>query len=281
MDSIDHKREVINWLEELYGGKAPQFDATDKNLLPQLYKLMKHCKETEKDAKISTDFQQRQITEYQDETERMNEKLKSLGMSPESKLSLENEDLNNLVNTLADVADLLGVDNPSEEDLDLALAGVRLRASQVHSYELKRQQKIEKEKRDMLENIQKLSQSEKALAHENKEGEHKSGELKNLSKRTDFLLEKMKEYSKSVESYKLTLSRNGCRSEILHENLMELKQELDRLEVNELKPKEAKLKGYHGLPASLGLAKAKIAEAENELECLTRELTKEISALHV
>ena len=58
----------------------------------------------------------------------------------------------------------------------------------------------------------------------------------------------------------------------------------DLLKINvekELKPKQVKLMGYNGLPPSLELAKAKVAEAEFQLEELTRELTEGISALHV
>merc|ERR1712043_55756 len=142
--------------------------------------------ETERDIKVKIDFQKLQIVEYQNETERMNKIMEDVGMSSVGRPSLEDEPLEELIRTMADVAQLLGVDNPSEDDLDLALANLRLRSSDTHVYELKRQQKIEKEKEERLESINRLSHSEYALDHENKEAKHQKETLNNSRKKTAF-----------------------------------------------------------------------------------------------
>ena len=282
MCSFEQKREVNQWLESLFAGeKIPEFDNTDEELIQELYKMQQHCKETERDIKVKTDFQKLQIVEYQNETERMNKIMEDVGMSSVGRPSLEDEPLEELIRTMADVAQLLGVDNPSEDDLDLALANLRLRSSDTHVFELKRQQKIEKEKQERLESINRLSHSECALDHENKEAKHQKETLNNSRKKTAFMLEKLQEYGKTAEMHKSVTKKNGFKKEILHENILNLKKDLDELEANELKPKQIKLAGYNGLPPSLELAKAKVAEAEHELESLQHELTKEITALHV
>jgi chaperonin cofactor prefoldin len=48
-----------------------------------------------------------------------------------------------------------------------------------------------------------------------------------------------------------------------------------------LSPLQAKLDSYQQLPPNLELAMVRVAQAQNELQELTHELTKEISDLHV
>ena len=55
------------------------------------------------------------------------------------------------------------IDNPTEDDIDLALSEVRLRASDYPLFELKRKQTLAKDKAELLEAIQGLAKSEKAL----------------------------------------------------------------------------------------------------------------------
>lgn len=282
MSSIEQKQEVLKWLEGLFEGETiPQIDTTDELQIKNLYELQQQCNETLRDVNILTDFKKLQTLEYQKETERMSKVINDAGIFLETKSSLEDDQLEKLVNVLGDAADLLGVDNPTEDDLDIALANLRLKASDTHVFELTKQQKAEKEKIEMLENNSKLSYTENALAYENKEAKHRLLTINNLRKKTGFMMEKLKEYSKSVEASKYNSKKNGLRKEILHENILKLKKELDDIEEDDLKPKQLKLMGYNGLPPSLELAKAKVAEAENQLDELVRELTKEISALHV
>ena len=282
MGSIEQKQEVIKWLESLFdGGRIPQFDCNNERLISELYKLKQNLKESERDANVLADFQKLQIVEYQNEIERITTITQGISMHSDSKPSLEDEPLEKLISILAEVSGLLGIDNPSEDDLDLALADLRLKASDTHVFELLRQQKHEKEKEEMLESISSLSHTENALKHENDEAKTQADIMNSLRKKTAFMMEKLKEYSKSVETYKISLKKNGYKKDIILETLLNLKKELDDMEVKELNPKQIKLRGYNGLPPSLELAKAKVAEAESQLESLVQELTKEISAVYV
>ena len=139
MSLLENKRDVESWLEEMFeGDEMPQFDRTDERLMVDLYKVYENCRETKKDAKLVTDFKQLQIAEYQDEINRMNKIMKSVGMSPGTKTCLEDEPLENVIKTLAEISDLLGIDNPTEDDLDLALADVKFKVSDANLFELKR-----------------------------------------------------------------------------------------------------------------------------------------------
>ena len=282
MGSIEQKQEVIKWLESLFdGGRIPQFDCNNELLISELYKLKQNLKESERDANVLADFQKLQIVEYQNEIERITTITQGIFMHSDSKPSLEDEPLEKLISILAEVSGLLGIDNPSEDDLDLALADLRLKASDTHVFELLRHQKHEKEKEEMLESISSLSHTENALKHENDEAKTQADIMNSLRKKTAFMMEKLKEYSKSVETYKISLKKNGYKKDIILETLLNLKKELDDMEVKELTPKQIKLRGYNGLPPCLELAKAKVAEAESQLESLVQELTKEISAVYV
>ena len=282
MSLLENKRDVESWLEEMFeGDEIPQFDRTDERLMADLHKVYENYRETKKDAKLVTDFKQVQIAEYQDEINRMNKIMKSAGMSPGTKMCLEDEPLENIIKTLAEVSDPLGIDNPTEDDLDLALADVRFRVSDANLFELKRHQKIEREKDEMLETIKRHAQSENALKRENKDAQNKEECLNRERKKTSFMIEKLKEYSRSLENFALILKRNGHRKEISYEYIIQLKNDLDELKENELKPLQTKLKSYNGLPPSIELAKAEVAEAEAKLEALTKELADKISALHL
>lgn len=282
MGSIEQKQEVMKWLETLFGGGSiPQLDCSDERSISKLYKLKQNLTESERDANVLADFQKIQIAEYQNEIDRITTITRGIGIDLDSNTSFENEPLENLISILAEVSGLLGVDNPSEDDLDIALADLRLKASDTHVVELLRQQKLKKEKEEMLDSINSLSHTENALQVENDEAKIQVDVMNNLRKKTAFLTEKLKEYSKSLESHKVSLRKNGYRKEILLENLLNLKKELDDMEEKELNPKQIKLLGYNGLPPSIELAKAKVAEAENQLESLVQELTREISAVHV
>lgn len=278
---VEQKREVMKWLEVLYeDSKVPVLDDNDSNLILELYKIQKRCKEAERDLNISNNFQKQQSVEYDIETKRMNDILQETGLSSASSTSLD-ESLEKLTTTIANVADLLGVDNPSENDIDIALANVRLRASNFQSCEVKKRQYLEQQKTEMLESIRRQSQSENALQIENKEAKYEQENLRNFREKTTFFNEKSKEYSRAAESNKITSMKNGLRKEILYDNIVDLKKKLENLEENELKPKQLALAGYHGLPPSMELAKAKIAEAKNELELLNTELMKKMDQLEI
>ena len=163
----------MKWFEGLFkGDKVPQIDTNDELLMKNLYDLHQQYTETVQDVNIVNAFKQLQTVEYQKETERMSKIINEAGIFSETKPSLEDDQLEKLVSVLGDAADLLGVDNPTEDDLDIALANLRLEASDAHVFELTRQQKSEKEKIEMLENNAKLSYTENALAYENKEAKH-------------------------------------------------------------------------------------------------------------
>ena len=278
---VEQKREVMKWLEVLYeNSKVPLLDDNDSNLILELYKIQQRCKEAERDLRISNNFQKQQSVEYDIETRRMNDILQETGLSSASSTSLD-ESLEKLTSAMANVADLLGVDNPSENDIDIALANVRLKASNFQSCEVKKRQYLEKQKTEMLESIRRQSQSENALQIENKEAKYEQENLRNFREKTTFFNEKSKEYSRAAESNKMTSMKNGLRKQILYENIVDLKKKLENLEENELKPKQLALAGYHGLPPSMELAKAKIAEAKNELELLNTELMKKMDQLEI
>ena len=201
MGSIEQKQEVMKWLETLFvGGSIPQLNCSDERSISELYKLKQNLTESERDANVLADFQKIQIAEYQNEIDRITTITRGIGIDLDSNTSFEDEPLENLISILAEVSGLLGVDNPSEDDLDIALADLRLKASDTHVVELLRQQKLKKEKEEMLDSINSLSHTENALQLENDEAKIQVDVMNNLRKKTAFLTEKSTKVSSKVSS---------------------------------------------------------------------------------
>ena len=99
MSSIEQKQEVLKWLEGLFEGETiPQIDTTDELRIKNLYELQQQCNETLRDVNIFTDFKKLQTLEYQKETERMSKVINDAGIFLETKSSLEDDQLEKLVN---------------------------------------------------------------------------------------------------------------------------------------------------------------------------------------
>jgi len=95
-----------------------------------------------------------------------------------------------------------------------------------------------------------------------------------------FMAEKQKEYSTKKEKLASMLRKTGYREELNQEAIVKLKYSLDEAKET-LKTMKSKLESYRSLPPNSLSARARLAEAEGELEELSKVLAIEFSNLHV
>ena len=164
MDKKEIEKEVDSWLENVYGkGQVPPYEKTD-DVLNYLLRLSKLERQESSDLEIVKDLQKHQIEEYKAETKAINAKLKSLGLEKSASLNLEDDLLDNVVDILASAANSLNVDDPSEHNLNLAISDLRLRAAQLPVVAHLQKKQEDRDKAGLLDDIKRLSKSEKALA---------------------------------------------------------------------------------------------------------------------
>lgn len=285
MNRKEIEKEVENWLEMIYGkGKVPSYDGSDE-CLSHLLTLSKLYSEEEKSLAERKYLQQHQIAEYRQEAKRMQNALGALGLGQvnvtnQSSLNLEDDVLDSVIDILATTAESLGVDDASEQSIDLALVDIRLKTSHLPVETFMQKCTSDQNKSAMLDELKSLNRSEKALANAKKEATIDDPTIIQLRKKFAFMQEKHREYVKTQEKYSIHLKKTGYKRNISHDAIVTMHKNMDKLE-QELKPLKGRLEGYHGLPPSIELAQAKVSEMEQLLESLTEALTKEISMLQV
>jgi len=94
----------------------------------------------------------------------------------------------------------------------------------------------------------------------------------------DYFKAKNKEYQITLKKLKLILDRSGYKSNISHDTLIELKNELESLK-NDIKPLKEEIANYKNLPPDETLAKVKISEAKQNLERLEKELSEKVASI--
>ena len=75
-----------------------------------------------------------------------------------------------------------------------------------------------------------------------------------------------------------TIRKNGFDKSQSHEAIVNQKKKLDDV-VEKTKPIQAKIDGYKGLPASMELAQAALAEKEQLLHNMKQRLEKEVEKI--
>ena len=104
------KNELLSWLETIMD--EPVQTELNEHLLSDLFKLHKNFKEEAKDAELVTDFKLQQISEYEEETKRMENLLKDIpGLynTDAKQLTTTDQRIENIVQILAGVSDMLGL----------------------------------------------------------------------------------------------------------------------------------------------------------------------------
>lgn len=263
MEFLQKKNSVLTWLKDLYGSEKA-VDIPDESI-EQLYDLKETSEMEERSLEKMAELKEFQMAEFKQEINTMRQRLDALGLSE------GHDEIDSIANDLAQSAELLGVDEPSEFSLDLAIADLRRKAAHVPIDAHSRQIDSKENQRAMRKDLILLKKTEEALGMAKTEAKKDAVAISKFKEKFSFADSKYKEYQKLEMALKATIKKNGYSSSSTHETILDLKEQHDKV-IEEMKPVSAKLEAYKGLPASLELARAELAEKEEEL----RELKNRI-----
>jgi len=275
MDVEYKKIQVTKWLLDVYGNeKAPNIP---EESLDQLYNVMQLSLKEEKSLQVISDFQKCQIAEYKDEINKMRQRMEMLGITSKSR---RGEDLDNVAIDLAQSAELLGLDDPSNFSLDLAIADLRKKSAHIPLDTYLKKVKSVQDKRALLEDHSLLNKTDQALNMAKTEAKIDEDTIAQIRKKHHFMQEKEKEYMKLQEKYIATIRKSGYNKATSHDAILAMKKKLDKVE-DQMKPIQTKLEAYKGLPASLELATAELSEKQQALDKLKGRLQNELQKIEL
>jgi len=275
MDVEYKKIQVSKWLLDVYGNeKAPNIP---EESLDQLYNVMQLSLKEEKSLQVISDFQKCQIAEYKDEINKMRQRMEMLGITSKSR---RGEDLDNVAIDLAQSAELLGLDDPSNFSLDLAIADLRKKSAHIPLDTYLKKVKSVQDKRALLEDHSLLNKTDQALNMAKTEAKIDEDTIAQIRKKHHFMQEKEKEYMKLQEKYIATIRKSGYNKATSHDAILAMKKKLDKVE-DQMKPIQNKLEAYKGLPASLELATAELSEKQQALDKLKGRLQNELQKIEL
>lgn len=273
---MNSQNEAIrSWLTTIFDKSEdiPHYELNPENLAV-LAEFVSICQERERLEKNRQDLLRRQKEEYKAEADKLEKVLglvDSRGLTSQSQV---------LLDVLAQVASLLDCDDPTLSELSILVLELKAKLSKIPVQMHHKQTKMKDLQAKTVRVLRDLSQNQVKLSTIEKEMKKSKLNTQQSEKKMDFLKEKQVEYAKTVAKCESVLQKNGYQSELEHETLMVMKEQLDELQ-NTLKPLKAKLESYQALPPNVELAKAKVAEAQAQLSDLTHQLTSEISTLHI
>ena len=264
------------WLETLFEGEPiPNYEVNQESL-ELLSEIAKLSQSRKRSLTAAAEVQRRQAEEYRAEAKRISNNLAKLNLSPDE-LSGPTGDF---VEVLAELAQVLGLDEPTEDELALKLAEVQLKTAKIPAKDYSNRKELDSEKEEKLKSIENIARSKQVLKKAEKDLERSKAQTNKFKNELHFLGEKSKEYDKKSFRHESELKKNGYSKEIDHDSILALRKQLDDLEETH-EPLKTKLKSYQSLPPDLELGRVKVAEAQKELDDLSHQLTKEISGLHI
>ena len=266
------EKEVFQWLtEDIFLGKdVPKFEQS-KATMEELHKLMKMSQEEDLRASTISQIQEAQIEELRDDTAKMKQNLANLGIDI---------NLDHTVEVLAHTAELLNLDDPGEPALDLALGDLRFKASKVPLENHLSKMKHRQDTKRIIEDSSFRSKTEQALNAAQTETRMNEEDIAKVLKKSAFHQEKQREYLELREKCVTIIRKHGFQRHLSHDSIVEMQKSLQAIN-QELEPLVLKLEAFKGLPPSLELASAKVAEKEKVLLDLNGLLQRKIQNIHL
>jgi len=270
------KSEVLKWLKEkvFEGQSIPVFNH-NKATFDELFKLMTSFEEENFSKSAIHSVQEAQIEELKDETDKMKQRIASIGFE-----TLNFGGGGHLVQVLAQTTELLKVDDPGDTALNLAIGDLRFRASKLPIQNHLSRIKHRQDTKNIIEDSTFRSKTEQALNVAKTEAVINQEDMAKVLKKSAFHQEKQREYLELREKCVTIIRKHGFQRHLSHDSIEEMQKSLQAID-EESKPMTLKLEAFKGLPPSLELASAKLAEKEKVLQDLNNLLQKEIQNIHL
>merc|ERR1719195_652931 len=119
---------------------------------------------------------------------------------------------------------------------------------------------------------------ERELTNARTEGKIDEDSIISTRKNYNWMQDKQKEYLRTQDKYVTTIRKNGFNKSHSHEAIVNQKKKLEDI-IEKTKPIQSKIDGYKGLPASMELAQATLAEKEQLLNEMKQILEKEVEKI--
>ncbi|XP_076465729.1 HAUS augmin-like complex subunit 1 [Babylonia areolata] len=274
MDISTKFRKVQTWLDSLYAGKpVPSFERNECTI-ELLYQLMLKNIDRDHDTQLIIQDLRLKATEYTVESQRIGGILMKLNLNP----GILSQSGVMSLRTLANVAWLLEIRDPSDTSYLLALKCLQDEGDRIHEEYLAEERLLAQLTHKTKDALIKHSALNKACRDLEDQSIQQEKKVDKHIKDTSFLRSKVQEYSKVLSKLESTVSRTGVDSSLFHENLVKKARDLQKLE-EELGPLKKKLQDYHDLPPDINQAKVKLAEIRRKVSQMETELSQKIDVM--
>ena len=266
---------VMKWLSEIFNGEEniPAFERNQINFA-SLKKMMECAKSNEIGKSCIASAQEAQISELKDETLQIKEVLNDLG------LEVQCGAIASLVDVVAQTSEMLNLDDPGEVSINNALSDLRFKAAKLPLENHLKKTQQRKDTKGYIADSSLRNKTEQALNVATTEMALNREAIAKTRKKAAFMQEKQREYLDLQDKYVTVIRKNGFQKHISHDSAVEMQNNL-KANKEEMDKVTVKLEAFKGLPPSLELASAKLAEKEKLLHDLTELLQKEIQKIHL
>ncbi|KAG7153971.1 uncharacterized protein LOC121856862 [Homarus americanus] len=259
-------REVVQWLQEIYGkDQIPPYEKAETSI-NILHQLMTASKCSEGNAKLLADDYSQKSSEYGAEARQLSKWMEPVKIKTNM---LSNEGQKGL-SALAATAQAYDIQTVTSTNIILAMNQLDLDHMQVVN---DREQERGRTSR-LLEMSQDLSRKFKEIKGIFQQSEatwaQQQEEHARDIKQEEFIRRKFKKYVSDINQYEARLSQVGMKKNITHAFLSEQWAKLKDLE-KQVSDLENQLKSYT-LPPDITLAEVKVQEAHEELAALLNNL---------
>ena len=277
--TVNNENDLENWLCELFGGEEniPTFERNPANFLT-LKKVMDRAKADDLGKTTISNTQEAQIEDLKNQTAKMTQQLNGLGL--EVQLQGVPGTISSLVDVIAQTSEMLKLDDPGEASMNNAISNLRFKASKVPLESHLKKLQHRKDTKDYIEDSSICNKTEQALNGAHTEMVLNKEALIKTRKKSAFMQEKQREYLELQDKYVTIIRKNGFQKQISHDFAEDMQKNIQGTQ-EELEKIDVKLEAFKGLPASLELASAKLAEKEKVLQDLNDLLQREIQQIHL
>ena len=115
---------------------------------------------------------------------------------------------------------MLGLDDPSETNVNLAIAELRRKSAHAPLNRYLKKMQLKREKKEFLDDLNVLNKTEKTLSTSRTESKLNEESISQIGKKFVFMQEKQKEYQKLQEKYGVIHQKNGFNKAHSHDSIL-------------------------------------------------------------
>ena len=270
--------ELQSWLASQCDGAVPTWEITADSLA-LLSSVYRRHKRREEEARLELEELEVAREEYEAETERLSSVLRGAGSGVAD--SLQQGPAQSYADSLSSACSSLQLDSSLGSGLHCKLAELVARKADNIPALGKIRTDVDSLRSRQLGLHETLSRATELLSAAAREEKEKGDAAASRNSKGEFMSKKCQEYRRSHQKLEAVLAKNGGNDpRVKHSEISSLRSEVSRLE-EEQQPLARQCSAFATLPPSLELAKARLADAQGELEALESSLSGAITELQL